>query len=255
MAYERMTLSSFSEHLKAGKYDTATGARRAVGKATDWSGHDKTLAANAINTHFGADAPKTAPRAAKKSAKAIKKVAKVAKKAAAKAAPAAAAPKQAAKAAPVKRAVSKRTPTPKAYATSPAPATELTDSSFMLPVRTVTTPALIGEAVLRQNNASNVVVALSALQSRDAQEQLLYTRAMAYASESFAAPVVPTAAAPKPFVSLREQMGATPVPPASAPGARPDQKDIDQVTATARGLVGPSYGTTSNAVPPAQPLG
>ena len=251
MAYERMTLSSFSEHLKAGKYDTATGARRAVGKATDWSAHDKNLAAGAINTHFGDDAgAKSAPRAAKKIvAKAPKKASK---KSAAKAVVKAAAPvveKKAAKATPAKRAVSRRTPTMKS--TPPAAVAEQTDyASFALPIRTVTTPALIGEAVLRQNNASNVVVAMSALQSRDADEQLLYKRAMACASESFAA--APTAAAPKSFVSLREQMA-----PQTAPAgvSTADPKALAIADTAARAMTGPSYGTTSNAAPAAQPLG
>ena len=78
MGYERMTLAVFSENLKAGKYETATGARRAVGKS-DWGPHDRKLAAEAIDARFGEDGGKSAaPRAAKKTAK------KVAKKAAAK---------------------------------------------------------------------------------------------------------------------------------------------------------------------------
>jgi hypothetical protein len=241
MAYERMTLSSFSENLKAGKYDTATGARRAVGKANDWSTHDKNLAAGAINTHFGADDAKAAPRATK--------TAKVAKKAAKKTAVKAAAPvaaKKAAKTAPAKRAVSRRTPTMKSVVLEEKGAAD-PDPGFMLPIRTVA-PALIGEAVLRQNNASNIVVALAALQSRTPEEQTLYTKAMGYASSSFdaTAPV----AAPKPFVSLREQMAAA---PPTGP-SRADPKALAQADAAARALVGPEYGQIStNSV--ATPLG
>jgi hypothetical protein len=252
MAYERMTLSSFHENLKAGKYETATGARRAVGKANDWSAHDKVVAAGLINTHFGADSAKTAaPRAAKSTAKKVAK--KTAKKAAAKAAPAVVAPKKVAKAAPAKRAVSRRTPTMKAASTPAAPAAELTDSSFTMPIRTA--PALIGEAVLRQNNASNIICSLAALQSRDALEQRVYTKALVSAEQSFDTALTPAAAAPKPFVSLREQMATSPVPPASAPGTRPDAKAIEQVSAATRAMVGGEFTASSNATPAAQPLG
>lgn len=86
MAYDKLSLASFKEALKEGdKYKSATGARRAVGKATTLSASDKDAARKLIDAHFGEDssakaapskkAPK-APKAAKtpKAPKAVKKV-------------------------------------------------------------------------------------------------------------------------------------------------------------------------------------
>lgn len=111
MSYDKLSLASFKEALKSNKYVNATGARRAVGKATTLSDADKEKARAAIDAHFGSAPATPAPKkaASKKAAAAKKPAAKKAaaapkKAAAAKPAPApkkkaAAAPKQGRKAA------------------------------------------------------------------------------------------------------------------------------------------------------------
>lgn len=111
MSYDKLSLASFKEALKANKYANATGARRAVGKATTLSDADKDKARAAIDAHFGSApaapaAPKKAPAAKKAAAAAPKKVA--AKKAAAAPKKQAAAAKPAAQ--PKKKAAASRQP-------------------------------------------------------------------------------------------------------------------------------------------------
>jgi hypothetical protein len=65
--YDKLTLQSFRAKLKNGDYVNATGARRAVGKATSLDDAEKKSAQKAIDAHFASDAPKAAP-AAKKAA-------------------------------------------------------------------------------------------------------------------------------------------------------------------------------------------
>lgn len=97
MSYDKLSLASFKEALKANKYVSATGARRAVGKATTLSDGDKDKARAAIDAHFGST-PAPAPTPKKAAAKAApKKAAAAPKKVAAK--KAAAAPKKTAAAA------------------------------------------------------------------------------------------------------------------------------------------------------------
>ena len=71
MAYEKMTPETFRKNLKEGKYKTATGARRAIGKAA-WSAHDKEVANSTVLRHFGegssTPAKKTAAKKAHKAA-------------------------------------------------------------------------------------------------------------------------------------------------------------------------------------------
>ena len=100
MSYDKLSLASFKEALKANKYVNATGARRAVGKASTLSDADKDKARAAIDAHFGAAPAAPAP----------KKAAAVPKKAAAK--KAAAAPKK--QAAPKKAAAAAKTAPKKA---------------------------------------------------------------------------------------------------------------------------------------------
>ncbi len=112
MSYDKLTLASFKEALKAKKYDTATGARRAVGKAQTLSEDDKNSARKAIDAFFGT-APAKAP--VKKSVKAAapakaKKAAPAAKKAPAK--KAARAAKTSAKAGGKKTSPKKAEPAP-----------------------------------------------------------------------------------------------------------------------------------------------
>lgn len=99
--YEKLTVERFEQNLKDGKYDTLTGARRAIGKTASWSDKEKEKAKAIALKHFGGEAT-PAPKTTKKvGGKAAPK--KAAAKPAAAAAPAAkkvvvkAAPKKAAK--------------------------------------------------------------------------------------------------------------------------------------------------------------
>lgn len=68
MNYEKLTPEKFSEKLKNNEYDSLTGARRAVGKAS-WPESAKNAARAAAEKFFGGSAPvKAAP---KKAAKAV----------------------------------------------------------------------------------------------------------------------------------------------------------------------------------------
>lgn len=69
MAYEKLTFDTFKENLKNGKYEAATGARRAVGKSS-FSGTEKEQAAKIIDKHFNVAA---APKAEKKPKGVIKR--------------------------------------------------------------------------------------------------------------------------------------------------------------------------------------
>lgn len=52
MKYEKITPAQFALRLKAGKYKTRTGARRAIAKMRTWSEKDKAVARNAVSRHF-----------------------------------------------------------------------------------------------------------------------------------------------------------------------------------------------------------
>lgn len=239
MGYERMTLAVFNENLKAGKYETATGARRAVGKS-DWGPHDRKLAAEAIDARFGEDGGKSAaPRAAKKTAK------KVAKKAAAKTAP---------KAAPAAKRAARRAPTAtttvrETYAKDASSSAAPTEA-LRLPVNAVS-PSLIGESVVRERNATEIVVALANNAARTPVEERLYQAAVSKATQSLEAP---TAVAPKPLpVSLRDQLAgqAGSQPPTAAPASTTDQGILAQAEASARNSVpGFTMGPPANSAPP-----
>lgn len=112
MAYTKMTVADFRQRLKEDHYSTATGARRAIGKA-DLPDSEKAKGYAAINKHFGEDAKPTPAKPAKAApfkAGTKKKVlaAKKAKKA----------PKDAPKDAPAatKKAATKKVPVKKAPA-------------------------------------------------------------------------------------------------------------------------------------------
>lgn len=92
MSYDKLNLASFTASLKENKYESATGARRAVGKATTLSDSDKEKARKLIDAHFGAGATVAKTGAKKASAKTGAKKAS-AKKAAAQPKKAAAAQK------------------------------------------------------------------------------------------------------------------------------------------------------------------
>jgi hypothetical protein len=97
--YEKLTVERFQENLQSGKYNSLTGARRAIGKTSSWSNKEKERASEIAVSHFGGDAG-TASAPAKK---AVKKVAAKKTVAAAKTAGAKRGPK-AAKASPPKAA-------------------------------------------------------------------------------------------------------------------------------------------------------
>ena len=80
MAYTKMTVADFKKKLKDGEYETATGARRGIGK-TAFSEEEKTACHRAIDKHFGEEAaPKKAgPTSGKKVAKAAAKPVKAIK--------------------------------------------------------------------------------------------------------------------------------------------------------------------------------
>lgn len=114
MAYTKMTVADFKQRLKEDHYSTATGARRAIGKA-DLADSEKAKGYSAINKHFGEDAKAAPAKAAKpapfkastkKKVPAAKKAKKV-KATKAKAAPATK-KKAASKKAPAKKAATKK---------------------------------------------------------------------------------------------------------------------------------------------------
>ena len=129
MAYDKLSLASFKESLKSKKYETATGARRAVGKAQTLSDAEKDQARKAIDAHFGSAPIKAAPTktAPKKTGL---KTAKAAPKAAGKK-PMPPKVSSAKKTAPIKSAPHKSSPTPAAQARSSVQtAVESTLASF-----------------------------------------------------------------------------------------------------------------------------
>lgn len=85
MNYEKLTLERFGTNLKEGKYDTPTGARRAIGKTSSWKQAEKDQAQAMVNKHFKVDASAAAKPAAKKAAVKKTPAKKAAKKTQAKA--------------------------------------------------------------------------------------------------------------------------------------------------------------------------
>lgn len=74
MKYEKLTPATFRKKLKDGGYGSATGARRAVGKAKTWTEKEKESARRSIDKHFDSSEP--APKTTKKPAAAKKKTSK-----------------------------------------------------------------------------------------------------------------------------------------------------------------------------------
>lgn len=91
--YEKITLASFKKKLEAKGYKNLTGARRAVGRMTQWSEEDRQKARTMADRFFGAQAPakKTASKKVEKPKKAAKEAVKKEAKKAPKAAKAKAA--------------------------------------------------------------------------------------------------------------------------------------------------------------------
>jgi len=65
MGYKKKTLKDFRADLESGRYESVTGARRAVGKFAEWSEADLKSAHKLINAHFGDEATKPVAKAAK----------------------------------------------------------------------------------------------------------------------------------------------------------------------------------------------
>lgn len=84
--YTKLTPKTFKQKLDAKEYKVLAGARRAIGKVSDWSEADKSKAQGWINAHFGVTGDAAPSMSVKKTTKkkAVKK--KAAKKAVKKAA-------------------------------------------------------------------------------------------------------------------------------------------------------------------------
>lgn len=88
MAHETVTLDVFKKKVKAGAYDNATAAKRALGRAAEMSDQDKDAARAFADKHFGVEKPaKKATKAPAKKADAKGKTSKPAAKGAAKKGP------------------------------------------------------------------------------------------------------------------------------------------------------------------------
>jgi hypothetical protein len=80
MQYAKMDLAKFTEQLNVGRYESRTGARRAIGKMSEWSAKDSAAAHVLVNKRFGegdALAPKSTKKGKAKTAKPAKRPAKV----------------------------------------------------------------------------------------------------------------------------------------------------------------------------------
>lgn len=64
MSYDKGSFESFKASLKIGKYETATGARRAIGKLSQFSADDKEKARKLVDAHFG-ETSSSSPKATK----------------------------------------------------------------------------------------------------------------------------------------------------------------------------------------------
>lgn len=52
MGYEKVTLKTFKDRLKAGRYKDASGAKKALGKAQEITPEDKIKARKMADKHF-----------------------------------------------------------------------------------------------------------------------------------------------------------------------------------------------------------
>lgn len=144
MNYEKLSLETFTAKLKEGKYESATGARRAVGK-TSWKQSEKEKAQALINGHFGEGAT-TAKPAAKKPAVAKKTAKKIAVKRA--------------KAAPVAHTEeAPQAKKPPVVRRQPQVASEKNKAPY---AGAATTPTTIGDAVQMSHSLLSVVSATRA---------------------------------------------------------------------------------------------
>lgn len=70
-AYAKITLASFKQRLKNNEYKSITGARRAIGRMSEWTEDDKNSARRAADKHFGAAKQGTVNKASKASDDAV----------------------------------------------------------------------------------------------------------------------------------------------------------------------------------------
>ena len=61
MAYQKGSFDSFKQKLNGGEYDSATGARRAIGKLAGLDDAEKDKARKLVDAHFGESGGKTKP--------------------------------------------------------------------------------------------------------------------------------------------------------------------------------------------------
>lgn len=80
--YEKLTPESFKKKMKEGGYQDISGARRAIGRMSEWSEADRDKARAFADKFFGAEAPVTKKVTKKTGKKAAKKTTKKAAKAA-----------------------------------------------------------------------------------------------------------------------------------------------------------------------------
>jgi len=72
MAYEKLSVKAFKDALQSKKYESATAARRAVGKASTLNDAEKDQCRKAIDAYFGEDAKAKKPVAKAKAPRAAK---------------------------------------------------------------------------------------------------------------------------------------------------------------------------------------
>ncbi len=106
--YEKVTPARFRQRLKDSQYKNLTGARRAIGRMSEWTDKEKDSARKYAEKHFGGGGAASAKPAKKKAAKKVAKKKATKKTAAKKAAPKKTTKKRAAKKAAPKKAAKKR---------------------------------------------------------------------------------------------------------------------------------------------------
>jgi uncharacterized protein YkwD len=158
MRYAKLDLATFTGNLSDGRYKDRTGARRAIGKVSEWSAKDKAAAHALVNKRFGESDSPTDLKEGKKV-----KVAKPAKRVAAKAAPKpvkAAAPKKAS-----------RTAAPAAFSRDAVSFTELRPALAIGAPEPVSTSRMVASA--------NVIQTLKNVTPLTPSEKLAYDVAVA----------------------------------------------------------------------------
>jgi hypothetical protein len=250
MQYAKMDLAKFTEQLNAGRYESRTGARRAIGKVSEWSAKDKATAHALVNKRFGEDVnkrfgedgapPKAVKRGKVKTAKPAKRAAKAVAAKPAKVTPATTPPKKTAK--PAKRA-GRIIPV---AAAAPVGFTQTNEANFRR--APVTVEPLSSSRVTA---ASGVIQALKNSSPITAAEQAALDVALreyrAYESdqskaliETVAPPSAPRTPAPKTPHRGRTNGVATKEAPAAPPAPPPVAADRPRIAVPSPAPVPPS---------------